>query len=116
MWIMPPLSSRDIYHDRTIASVFYQWMHTRYINYLVTIFAFIALAPQSPELHDRTSLGALSASGLGIQAVAFAMLAMSWSLRFKMDDTVPPPTLVSWYQWVGWATIDNAAFAIIQVN
>jgi hypothetical protein len=115
MWTLPPSSNGDFYRNRAFPAVWYQFLHTRYINYFVTMLAFLALVPQARELRNRSDLGALSISGLMMQAIVFALVAGSWVCRLKVDDTTPLPSMSIWYQWVGWTTIDNAAFSIVQL-
>lgn len=63
-----------------------------------------------------------------VQAIVFAIVALSWTarVRFQPDGGEghgggPPEDRFSvtlwlkvWYQLVGWATVDNAVFALVQ--
>jgi hypothetical protein len=114
MWTLPPSSNGDFYHNRNGPVIFYVWLHMWYVNYVVTIIGFSAALPQVHELRNRSDSGALSVSGLGGQAFVFAIIAISWLLRLKWGAGVLH-TVRSWYEWVGWAPLDNAAFAITQM-
>ncbi|KFZ18427.1 hypothetical protein V502_04103 [Pseudogymnoascus sp. VKM F-4520 (FW-2644)] len=91
-------------------------VHTMYINPIVTMGIIWAFCAQ------RHKASALSTLGLATQAVVFSLVALSWTSRVRFIDDlhgVPPGVplqriFIFWYQVVGWATVDNAIFAMIQ--
>lgn len=62
----------------------------------------------------------MSKTGLAVQAVVFAFIAIAWIGRLgfpwdKVDEFGPSLGLLTyWYQWVGWVTVDSAIFAVAQ--
>lgn len=92
----------------------YEALHVWCVNYLVTLIAFAAPILQVRAMRARTEPEALSQTGSALQGVVFAMVAISWSLRLQ-HGTSPFRGAREWYEWVGWATLDNMAFAIIQI-
>jgi hypothetical protein len=108
---LPPTGS-DPNHDRRWVSAIWVNTHSILINPIVTALAFAALFPQLRELRSRpTDPGALSVEGLAVQAAVFFVVALCWPLRLRLPWGVG---LVTWYQLVGWAAIDNAVFAFVQ--
>lgn len=82
-----------------------------FINPIVTIIAVCSLFIQ---ISNATALSIL---GLASQAFVFALVALSWTarVRFPTLDRISLSRLITWYQLVGWATVDNAVFSIIQL-
>lgn len=97
---------------------FFSHYHTIYINPIVTIICFASLFPQARETLSRPSPGTLSITGLAIQAVIFAVVALYWPWRTSPSrehfDLPPLQKFITWYQLDGWATVDNAVFAFVQ--
>jgi hypothetical protein len=96
--------------------------HTQSLTYLSTIMAIAAIYPQARMFLGHSSLNrSLSVLGLAIQALVFTTLAISWFSRVAFS---PPPedfphwwgywALSVWFEWVGWAVVDNGVFAIGQ--
>lgn len=96
--------------DRRWFSAIFMGVHAMYINPIVTMGIILAFCAQ------RQKASALSTLGLAIQAVVFSLVALSWTsrVRFIDLDRVTLNVLVTWYQLVGWATMDNAIFAMVQ--
>ncbi|KAH7412440.1 hypothetical protein BKA64DRAFT_702564 [Cadophora sp. MPI-SDFR-AT-0126] len=107
------------------ANVVFSFVHTQYVNPLVTCGAIAALYFQ----WYNAAAAALSQDGLVVQAVVFAIVALSWTarLRFQLEggeghEVGPPPGsglwvvmwLRAWYEFVGWAAVDNGVFALVQ--
>ncbi|KAL4770202.1 hypothetical protein BDW60DRAFT_209385 [Aspergillus nidulans var. acristatus] len=96
--------------------------HTQFLTYLSTIMAIAAIYPQARMILDHSSLNpSLSVLGLAIQALVFTALAISWFSRVAFS--LPPEdfphwwgywALRVWFEWVGWAVVDNGVFAIGQ--
>jgi hypothetical protein len=86
-------------------------VHSLYISPLVTLAALAALVVQ------RQKASALSLTGLAVQAIVFAAVALSWIMRVifleYLEEGSPFPLGV-WYELVGWAAVDNGVFAIVQ--
>jgi hypothetical protein len=98
---------------------FFSHYHIIYINPIITIIFFASLIPQAQEtLSRRPSLGALGVTGLAIQAVIFAVVALYWPWRITLsrENLELPPLwrLIQWYRSDGWATVDNAVFTFVQ--
>jgi hypothetical protein len=96
--------------DRRWFTAIFIAVHTIYINPIVTMGIVLAFYSQ------REKASALSTPGLATQAVVFSLVALSWTsrVRFIDLDRVTLHVLIAWYQLVGWATVDNAIFAMIQ--
>jgi hypothetical protein len=77
------------------------------VHPIVTALGFAALYSQ--PLDAATNPDALSVLGLGVQAVVFLGVGLSWVFRI----TIPFGGLMEWYQWVGWAAVDNIIFALV---
>lgn len=92
-------------------------VHTIFVNPIVTAGIILAFCAQWQKA------SALSTFGLATQAVVFSLVALSWASRVRFIDPLPemPPGVplqnlfIIWYQLVGWATVDNAIFAMIQL-
>jgi hypothetical protein len=72
----------------------------------------------STEIISQSSSGALSTKGLAFQAAVFTLVALYWPFRIQTSSDLWPPrswgSFVTWYQLIGWATVDNAVFAVSQ--
>lgn len=83
-----------------------------FINPIVTIGIILSLYAQ------RQKAFAPSISGLATQVSVFSLVALSWTARvifpFSLFEGVSQHLLITWYQLVGWAAVDNAIFAMIQ--
>lgn len=87
---------------------------------VVTFLAASALYPQSRVILGRQpgeSLGGFSITGLWLQAVVFAVVALflvyrvPWTLY---EGPGPEEGEFGWYRMVGWAAVNNAIFAVVQ--
>ncbi|KAJ5767250.1 uncharacterized protein N7511_004866 [Penicillium nucicola] len=109
--------------DRNWAEALYSGGHLLFLNPIVTIvaigaFFYQARAIRAPPIGD---LQAVSIEGLLTQGVVFAVVAISWTMRVKfldlsLGDIIAHGGLFSWYELVGWAAVDNAVFAIVQIS
>ncbi len=64
-----------------------------------------------------TSDLALSADGLGYQAVLFGVLGLSWTFRLRvawLPWENSWKAFGSWYQLVEWAAVDDLVFGAVQ--
>lgn len=87
-------------------------LHTLLIIPIVTILCILAIVAQIREISSRQTPGALSAVGLGVQAIVFGLVAVSWLGRLPF-----PWGEMGWKKWVvlvGWVTVDTAIFAVGQ--
>ncbi|KAF6843039.1 pq loop repeat protein [Colletotrichum musicola] len=79
-----------------------------------TVLFFAGAATQAREItrRRRSGPGGFSLPGLAAQAVAFAIVAISWVFRVQY----PPyaPLWDGWYRLVGWPVVGNGAFALVQ--
>lgn len=100
-----------------ISATFF-YVHSTIICPPTTIGGILALWPQ---WHNAKVLDIV---GLTCQVVVFAFVALSWipRVRFRVDLGEGPQNIsdvwnliVVWYQLVGWAAVDNAIFAIVQL-
>ncbi|KAE8371056.1 hypothetical protein BDV26DRAFT_303286, partial [Aspergillus bertholletiae] len=95
--------------------------HYGYIHPVMTLVGIYAWFPQNHELRSRTQLHSLSQTGLAAQAVIFALVAISWTMRTNLYDSDLPDlpfwaTIPEWFIYVWWAAVDNMIFACIQTG
>ncbi|KAF5011005.1 hypothetical protein FDECE_2875 [Fusarium decemcellulare] len=110
MAFLPPTGT-DPNHDRRWISAIFANTSGLLINPIVTALAIAAYFPQARELRSRPDVGALSVLGLIVQASVFLIVAIIWPFRMEL----PPGVSFSvWYQFGGWATVDNLIFAFVQ--
>lgn len=108
----PGKSSRSEGREWFSALVF--GAHALFVNPVVTALAVAALLPQARETLSRPDRGALSLTSLAVQAVVFALVAISWLFRLTIPASYWHHKPFGWYQLVGWAPVDNIIFAIVQ--
>jgi hypothetical protein len=92
-------------------------VHSLFLSWIVTGFNILAIYFQVKETRLRLQEQALSRMGLAVQVVVFILLAFSWigRVEFPYPDGGFPWTYIStWYELVGWATVDNGIFAMGQ--
>lgn len=77
----------------------------------MTMLAAAALGAQAPAM-GPDGARALSLEGLAAQAVVFALLALSWLWRLRWPG--PGVMIATWYQCVGFVSVDHAVFAVVQ--
>jgi hypothetical protein len=105
---------------RKWAGAFFTGVHSMFINPIVTILGIAALFVQARETISRPDPGALSVTGLAIQAVVFVLVSLAWlgRLVFPWDrlegHQITLGLLIIWYQLVGWVAVDNAIFSVVQ--
>lgn len=96
-----------------------------FMNPTVTTLALVALPCQARAIRALPvgNLKSLSLLGLLTQGVVFSVVAISWMMRVKFMDLSFRDVIaygwlsvVSWYQMVGWAAVDNAVFALVQIS
>ena len=100
-------------------SSIFMGIHQMFISPVATLIAVAALVAQAREIMGRNSSGALSITGLALQAIVFTLVGISWFFRFRITDEEfwrmnPTRAAIRWYQMVGWATINNLVFAFVQ--
>ena len=105
--------------DRRWFGALYSGLHSMYLSYIITGLNIAAFYYQAKEMRSRPlSDQALSRTGLAIQSIVFALVAISWITRTQFPyERIGGTTfwvLASWYQLVGWIVIDNAIFALGQ--
>ena len=85
---------------------------------MVAALGLAALFVQGRQIRSEPSLGALSISGLWIQALIFALVGVSWMFRLTMPAEFwrmqPIRAVTTWFQLVGWAAVNNLVFAFVQ--
>jgi len=92
-------------------------VHSQFLSWIITSFNIVAIYFQKLETRLRPQVLALSDLGLALQAVIFTVVGFSWVGRIKFpypDGGLPWAGLSTWYQLVGWATVDNGIFALGQ--
>ncbi|KAI1944369.1 hypothetical protein LOZ12_004242 [Ophidiomyces ophidiicola] len=113
-----PARRDDVEQDRRWFSAMFSGVHMIFVHPIVTLLGFASLFAQARETLSRSSPGALSPLGLAAQAVVFAAVALYWPFRMTIPEEFwrmsPWNRLVAWYQLVGWATVDNTIFALVQ--
>lgn len=95
--------------------------HYGFIHPAMTLVGIYAWFPQNDELHRQTQLHALSQTGLAAQAVIFAFVAISWTMRTNLYNSDLPnlpfwATIPQWFIYVWWAAVDNMIFSCIQTR
>ncbi|KNG81822.1 hypothetical protein ANOM_010266 [Aspergillus nomiae NRRL 13137] len=95
--------------------------HFGYIHPAMTLVGIYAWFPQNHELRSRAQLHSLSQTGLAVQAVIFAFVAISWTMRMNLYDSNLPDlpfwaTIPEWFIYVWWAAVDNILFALVQTS
>jgi hypothetical protein len=114
----PGDGSLPVEKDRRWFSATFEGVHTIYINPIVTAIGVLSLLPEARTIVTHRSPSALSLVGLGFQATSFTLVGISWLFRLTIPHeywrTDPAEALVSWYQLVGWAAVDNLVFAFVQ--
>ncbi|RFU80712.1 hypothetical protein TARUN_1481 [Trichoderma arundinaceum] len=97
--------------------------HAFFIYPIIVTLILASFFPQRNQILQHppgTPSSSLSLIGLAVQAVVFALLAMSWIWRlvFPWDEFVDGDPLFyglwTWYQTVGFVPVDHAAFALVQ--
>lgn len=107
---------------RELWGAIFSFIHMTCIQPLVTALAFAALMCQRRAILTRaagTGTGSLSLLGLGLQAVTFSILAVTWPWRLVFSWEVfggmfLPNPIYAWYQVVGFLPVDHAVFACAQ--
>ncbi|KAJ3520496.1 hypothetical protein NM208_g13683 [Fusarium decemcellulare] len=110
MAFLPPTGT-DPNRDRRWISAIFANTSGLLINPIVTALAIAAYFPQARELRSRPDVGALSVLGLAVQASVFLIVSIIWPLRMELPRGV---SFSVWYQFAGWATVDNLIFAFVQ--
>ncbi|KAF9888963.1 hypothetical protein FE257_008133 [Aspergillus nanangensis] len=108
--------------DRNWAEALFSGGHLLFINPIATILAIGAFFYQARAIRALPigNLQAISLLGLLTQGVVFAVVAISWTMRVKFldlsfGDIIAHGGWFSWYELVGWAAVDNAVFAMVQI-
>lgn len=105
--------------DRGMEMDIFFGVHSQFLSWIITSFNVVAVYLQIKETRLRPQEKALSGLGLAVQAVIFTVVAFSWVGRIKFphpDGGLPWAWtyLSTWYELVGWATVDNGIFAMGQ--
>jgi hypothetical protein len=76
----------------------------------------MAICFQAREILTRPHDRALNPKGLTLQAVVFGLPAFLWIGRFRFPYVggFPWEYMTTWYELVGWATVDTGIFALGQ--
>jgi hypothetical protein len=74
-----PGANQGPWNDRRGFAAFYWYLHAAAINPIVILLSFTSLYPQLGEISNNP--GAFSVKGLGVQAVAFLLIGLSWKFR-----------------------------------
>ncbi|KAI1392301.1 uncharacterized protein F4822DRAFT_123948 [Hypoxylon trugodes] len=108
--LIPP-SSGSSFNESWWYSVVFFYIHSVFINPVITALAIASLFPQRKELLLYQEIGALSPTGLVAQTTIFTIVAFLWIVRIPLPWGV---RFTAWYQVVGWAAVDNLIFALVQ--
>lgn len=113
---------RDSAYRKWAEALFSGW-HLLFVNPIVTALGLVTYFCQARVIRSLPigSLKALSLLGLLIQGVVFIVVAISWTMRVKFmeisfGEVFSHGAFWSWYQMVGWAAVDNAIFALVQIS
>ncbi|PYH57822.1 uncharacterized protein BO96DRAFT_445266 [Aspergillus niger CBS 101883] len=95
--------------------------HYGFIHPATTVVGIYAWFPQNDELRCQTQLHSLSQTGLAAQAVIFAFVAISWTMRTNLYDSNLPnlpfwAPMPEWFIYVWWAAVDNMIFSCVQTR
>jgi hypothetical protein len=110
--------SNDLY--RLWFGALYHGIHTLFLSWIITGFGVAAVFFQVRKTVTLSPSQALSRVGQAAQAVVFALAAVSWVMRVRFPwelldgHQVTFGVIVTWYELVGWAAVDNAVFALGQ--
>lgn len=92
---------------------YYFGYHIMFANPVVTIAGLASVGFQARETLSRRSLGALSLSGLAMQASIFMLVGLAWLSRLQ-GTSVFASDPVGWFLFGGWTVVDNLVFAFVQ--
>jgi hypothetical protein len=114
--------SNDTMSEHDWFDVLYIMMPMFVLGPIVQILGFVALWAQASEIKSRSpgKEDALSVKGLLVQAVVFLLVGLSflWRLRIPAEEGEGEgywlADLREWYWTVGFATINNLIFAVVQ--
>jgi hypothetical protein len=122
--IFVDVAINDPYYDQSHkwATGIFSGGHALYVNPVVDILGLAALYAQARLIWRRSpgsGPGALSLVGLGVQALAFAVLALAWLWRLvfsweKWGGSWPGVGAL-WFTLVGFVPFDYAIFAVVQL-
>ncbi|KAJ5986967.1 hypothetical protein N7451_011332 [Penicillium sp. IBT 35674x] len=110
---------------RRVGEALFSGYHAMFMNPIVTVLALVALPYQARAIRTLPvgNLESLSLLGLLAQGIIFSIVAISWTMRVRFMDlsfrdviSYGLLTFVSWYQMVGWAAVNNAVFALVQLS
>lgn len=108
--VLPHFSKSYREHSQWGLDMFFA-THSYAVNWLVTMGVFpFSLFCQWLLMLDQPVPQSLSVDGLAAQAVVFILTGISWTWRMTTDK----PTWVEWYEYVGYAAVDNLLFGIVQ--
>jgi hypothetical protein len=105
---------------QTQSSSFLGFFHAGYVSPFATVLGIASLFTQARILlYHRRAPGALSFTGLFVQATVFTLVGVSWIFRLtteglELGTYTPIQAVWVWYELVGWAVIDNLEFAVVQ--
>lgn len=107
--------------DAMFGGIWLGW-HRIYISPVCTVLNIVAFIPQFLLLLGHGSTGALNEKSLYWTAFVYACLAVSWPFRmhlrastFEKGGWTLSRILEHWYSNVGWAPVDSALFASVQL-
>lgn len=113
--------SNDTMSEHDWFDVLYVMMPMFVLGPIVQILGFVALWAQAAEIKSRSpgAEDALSVKGLLGQAVVFLLVGLSflWRMRIPGEEGWSGYWLADlggWYWSVGFATLDNLIFAVVQ--
>jgi hypothetical protein len=116
---LPPIDhSRGPEQDRRWFLGLFGGFHTLFVNPVITVLGIASFFAQAHDILAGPAIGALSITGLALQAVTFAAVGISWIYRLTIPSHYlrkpPADAFAIWYEHVGWAATDNLVFAVVQ--
>ncbi|KAH8891644.1 hypothetical protein GQ53DRAFT_823652 [Thozetella sp. PMI_491] len=111
--VLPPVRNRPQRDHGVIWFSFdelFLLFHILLVNIGIMVGLILSLFSQAAMTGARYTPGALSTTGLGVQAVFFVLVGVSWMLRLHGNSQ----DFFGWYALVGWAAIDNILLGIVQ--
>lgn len=98
------------------------YLHSSLVNPVIPFVGAAALYFQAREILAQppgSGPGALSLTGLAVQAAVFALLAFTWVGRVvfpweKIDAPLDWRAIQVWHQYAGFVAVDSLIFAVVQ--
>ncbi|KAF2852201.1 hypothetical protein T440DRAFT_497770 [Plenodomus tracheiphilus IPT5] len=113
------VDASDSPYRKWVGAIF-SGIHALFLSYIITALEISTLLAQARMMSRQPQEHGLSRAGLAVQAVVFALVAVTWITRvaFPYDEVEGKwgvGMLLMWFEMVGWAAVDNGVFAVVQM-